>query len=651
MENQLQSISKIFTEKLYRIPDYQRGYAWGEKQLKDYWNDIIQLEPGKNHYVGVLTLEVVPKETIANWEEDEWIIKAKSFEPFYVVDGQQRLTTTIILIQAITESIGEQDILNYTSINEIRKRYIFDSRDNGNSRSYIFGYEKDNPSYEFLKTEIFKEYSSSNYRKEITIYTNNLQYAKNYFREKLSKLTLTEKETIFRKVTQNLLFNIYSISSDIDVFIAFETMNNRGKPLSDLELLKNRLIYLSTKFEIEEDEKRELRKTINDAWKGIYHYLGKNPDKPLSDDIFLDLHTILYFGDEEYLRHHRIRYMHGMTKRSTIENYLLDEVFTLRNINGKKKRSAPIMTVRETRKYVETLQECVIIWYNINNPSQFLDAAEEERLLINKLVRLKYNSALVLISALYLKKQKKDAKIKFLSLLERFIFIDRLLVQPHYRNYINFGSLAFDVFHGKKQLIEIIKYLEDCIQTIISHPDFVDRIIDIMKKNGFYEWDGIRYFLYEYESSLKEQSKTRRNKINWDDFDSEAEEFVTVEHIYPQTAKLPCWVESFSNFNSKERKSLRNSLGNLLPLSKAKNSSLQNRCFKDKIQKGKGQIGYRYGSYSENEISHYSNWTSQEIFDRGMRLLTFMEERWRIDLQSDEKRAEILGLKFIYMGF
>src|SRR5690606_8482509 len=99
MDNQLQSISKIFTEKLFRIPDYQRGYAWTEKQLKDFWTDILQLEDNKNHYVGVLTLERVPKETYEKWAEDKWIIDSKSFEPFYIVDGQQRLTTTIILIQ------------------------------------------------------------------------------------------------------------------------------------------------------------------------------------------------------------------------------------------------------------------------------------------------------------------------------------------------------------------------------------------------------------------------------------------------------------------------------------------------------------------------------------------------------------------------
>lgn len=51
MNSQLYSISKIFTEKLLRIPDYQRGYAWTDKQLKDYWNDLNQLEAGKNQYL------------------------------------------------------------------------------------------------------------------------------------------------------------------------------------------------------------------------------------------------------------------------------------------------------------------------------------------------------------------------------------------------------------------------------------------------------------------------------------------------------------------------------------------------------------------------------------------------------------------------
>jgi uncharacterized protein with ParB-like and HNH nuclease domain len=40
MDTQLLTLSKIFTERLFRIPDYQRGYAWTDKQLRDFWNDI-----------------------------------------------------------------------------------------------------------------------------------------------------------------------------------------------------------------------------------------------------------------------------------------------------------------------------------------------------------------------------------------------------------------------------------------------------------------------------------------------------------------------------------------------------------------------------------------------------------------------------------
>lgn len=262
METTLLTLSKIFTERLFRIPDYQRGYAWTEKQLKDFWSDLEQLEIGKNHYVGVLTLERVDEKSFNKWDDDKWIIKSKKYEPYYIVDGQQRLTTAIILIEAIVESLNENEELNYTSVCDIRRKYIFESKDKGISRSYMFGYEKDNPSYEFLKTKIFCENSEENYIEQETVYTYNLELAKKFFLDRLLLLTLPEKENLYAKITQHFLFNIYTISDDIDVFVTFETMNNRGKPLSLLELLKNRLIYLTTKFNNDNDDKVRLRKKI-----------------------------------------------------------------------------------------------------------------------------------------------------------------------------------------------------------------------------------------------------------------------------------------------------------------------------------------------------------------------------------------------------
>jgi uncharacterized protein with ParB-like and HNH nuclease domain len=70
MQTELFSVSKLFTENLYRIPDYQRGYAWGVRQLKDFWSDLEQLELTRNHYFGVLTLEDVPEHDVARWDDD-----------------------------------------------------------------------------------------------------------------------------------------------------------------------------------------------------------------------------------------------------------------------------------------------------------------------------------------------------------------------------------------------------------------------------------------------------------------------------------------------------------------------------------------------------------------------------------------------------
>lgn len=649
MDNQLQSISKIFTEKLFRIPDYQRGYAWTEKQLKDFWTDILQLEEGKNHYVGVLTLEKVPKDTFEKWTDDKWIIESKSFEPYYVVDGQQRLTTTIILIQAITETLKKGQILNYTSSEEIKKRYIYDSKDKGISRSYIFGYEKDNPSYEFLKKGVFNEISTSGYTNEVTIYTHNLEKAKNFFIEKLKGLSLGEKEIIFKKVTQNLLFNIYAITSDIDVFIAFETMNNRGKPLSNLELLKNRLIFLSTKFIADEHEKNRLRKVINDGWKGIYHYLGKNKDNPLRDDFFLNYHCSIYFGHEifpaDYIESEKPR-RYPYHFRENLEDFLLDNKFTLKNILAKED-DPNRLTIKSINNYVESLQNSVELWFNLFNPTLVKGFSDDEKILLERLSRIGLRHFSSLLLALYLKKPKKELRLKILDNLERFAFLSMLSSYRFYIGVVDFSLVAIKIHKGDLSLSDFSKQFEDRIKDVLDKPDFNDKLVDKFKSEGFYEWNGIRYFLFEYELSLRDQSKTKKDKIDWIQFVREQEDFISVEHIYPQTAKDDCWKIPFQSYSLKERRILNDSLGNLLPLSKPKNSSLQNKCFIDKVDNGENYVGYRFGSYSENEISGLTEWTPENILERGINLLKFMENRWGLDFKTDAKRTEILNLTFV----
>lgn len=651
MESSLLTVSKIFTERIFRIPDYQRGYAWEEKQLKDYWNDLVQLDCGKNHYVGVLTLEGVKRSVFERWEEDAWIIKHKNFEPFYIVDGQQRLTTTIILIQTLTEFMTEGMDLNYTPIADIRKKFIFESKDKGVSRSYIFGYEKDNPSYEFLKTKIFNEISAENYICQETVYTCNLEFAKSFFQQKLKDLSHKELEDIYTKLTQNFLFNIYTISDEIDVFVTFETMNNRGKPLSLLELLKNRLIYLTTKFNEETCEIQALRKKINDCWKTIYHNLGRNKENPLDDDRFLYNHLIFYFGNEfvhDDIKNkkrwvdRRLRY-----GRCVLADYLLEEKFSVKRVKTDRKN---IITINEINTYVESLQSYVELWFKLNNPNES-DFSDEEKLWLNKINRLGFEDFAPLLLVFYKKVNNKYNCVQLLKFIERLLF----LLTNFYRYEINYSSEkyfldAIDLFTDRTSHIAILSDLEKYVNEQYDSKDNRERIKKEFRKDGFYTWDGIRYFLYEYEESLRKESKINNVKLKWDTLTEEKDDYITVEHIYPQNGNREEWKRNFSMFTSKQRTSLKNSLGNLLPLSRPKNSSLQNKSFVEKLGDEKNYIGYKYGSLCENEVALRPDWTAQDILNRGLKLLNFMEKNWRLDLGDENNKIEILGLEFLKMS-
>ncbi len=163
---------------------------------------------------------------------------------------------------------------------------------------------------------------------------------------------------------------------------------------------------------------------------------------------------------------------------------------------------------------------------------------------------------------------------------------------------------------------------------------------------GYYWWNGLPYFLYEYE-----QEKVMRNgnqKIDWALFVKSEKDKVSIEHIYPQTADNEYWLNAFENYTNEQKKYLTGSLGNLLPLSNSKNSSMQNDSFPDKKSpKSRTHKGYTDGSHSEIEVAAYTDWNADTILERGLKLLEFMEGRWDFEFLNDEQKKEMLFLDFM----
>lgn len=650
MQSQLKSLSDIFAKSIFRIPDYQRGYSWEERHLKDFWNDIQQLSSEKNHYTGVVTFEPVNKEFAERWEDDRWIIESKKYQPLYIVDGQQRLTTAIILLQSILDRMVDGQTLNYNSRDEIRKQYIFETKGSGISKSYIFGYEKDNPSSEFLKQEIFGEKSVNHSILEDTVYTRNLQRAREFFKEKLSALNDGDLEIVFAKLTLNLQFNIFYIEPELDVFVTFETMNNRGKPLSHLELLKNRLIYLSTRFNKEKLEREHLRKAINESWKTVYHYLGKVASDKFNDDIFLRTHFICYFGPQllekasEEAGEVRPDWLYRYLRRDSYKEFLLDYYFTPKRVNALE--STEELTLGEVYAYAEHIKESVKTYFEVASPDNS-KWSDEEKMAVSSIRRQSKIEVFTFAVAVMLNVKDKRNRIKLLQAAERYAFLYK--IRPYSFAGVDMAVMAVRLISKRKKPDEIYDECKNVCDNFVSSTEFYDAIKSVGKGGGYYTWGALRYFMYEYEQYLRKKSKTTRKLLNWNEYLNESYEsdYKTIEHIFPQRASDPYWKSAFDGYSVSERNVLRNSIGNLLPVSHPKNASLSNSSFEVKKGSMLVQVGYCYGCLSEIQVSHEAKWGAVEILRRGLYLLDFMGERWGIQFGSVENKVKILGLGFV----
>jgi len=639
-DNKLQSLSEIFNEKFFRIPDFQRGYSWKKNQLEDFWEDLINLKEDSNHYTGLLTVESIDKESIANienWKDDLWLFK-KGLKAYYLIDGQQRLTTSIILIHEI---LNQCDEINFQKREYWVQKFLFQSYKTA-YKSYIFGYEKDNPSDEYFKTKILNQESlTADKVPEETLYTSNLNYAKDFFYNRIKDLDEDELESIFRKVTSNFKYNLYEIDNELDTFVTFETMNNRGKPLSNLELLKNRLIYISTLIDIDEDEKRTLRKNINEAWKTVYEYLGKNKDKIMDDDEFLRNHWIMYF-------------QYNRKESGAYAKFLLNKKFTAR------KALANEITFDEIKNYVDSLSKSVKKWFYLYNP-EFSDYSDETKEWIQKLNRIEMKAFPPLLMASMVKCNEKEF-LPLLKVAEKFVFLVFSVSRRQSNTENNHFYRLSNSFYFSKNSMTIEFVINDIEHlTVGTDTDWgwfdLDKFNDYIKdqyekREGFYSWNGLRYFLFEYELHLQSIAKGNLKTITWEDFNKRKKED-TIEHIYPQTPKDECWTSVFKQ-KEKNRKIILHSLGNLLLLSKSKNSTLQNYCFdykKKHSNKEGNEVGFFNGSYSEIEVASEDIWTPEKILERGTKMLEFLELRWDIDFTEWKvKKSELLKLKFLEKG-
>ena len=675
----LKSIHEIFTNRILRIPAYQRGYAWSNNksvdidskeplknvkgQLKDLWDDLVNIPKDKWHYTGLLTLvETKPCEY-------SWL---PNFKQYAIVDGQQRITSILILLSVIIEEAKKQNVVLGIREGDVEMQYLFINK---GVNAYIFGYEKDNPSDKFFRKHILCLNEVEDDSEEST-YTENLLKAKLFFKA-MVELYLRDAgnsiQELFNKVTSQLKLNEYVLPEELDEYVVFETMNNRGKPLSQLEKLKNRLLYLNDKFhslgEISEEtllinqaKKEQLEIAVNKAWITIYKALGQNKKHPLNDEDFIKNHWIVYFNN------------YSRDEANVYANFLFDEHFTLERVYDQR------LTREDIEKYIKSLQVCSIWWNKLHNLKYF---REDEKVIKGAIqgihqVGLKASFKPLLLAILC--RTDRDEFVTSIKTLEKYSF--KLFDLSDKRG--NTGdskiySLAYEVYREIKNNQATKSELELYTSWYYRFNLFVNQsyeLFELGNKTGFYKWSGRFYLLFQYDNYLRKvnRTSTQSSSIIWNDFVKND----SIEHIYPQSAtlSLKAYAEnkgkgeseveqdynkiqnnwsSFSKYSPEQRKKLANSLGNLLAISSSDNSSLQNDKFLYKVdQSNKGENypkrGYKYDSLSAMIVSNEEDWTPNTILKRGLEILKFLCEFIGEDFNNipDETKYKVLGLDFMF---
>lgn len=695
----LESLDTIFTKRLFRIPDYQRGYAWRTgrdgREVVDFWEDLLNLDSRHHkHYTGVLTLEEFsPSQDMI---DREWLLE-EEYKPVHVVDGQQRLTTAVILVKAFCDFYrslypkkkAKEIIIGGTKLlSDIEGKYIIKTTPDEVRESFIFGYEKDNPSDVFLKKCIFGHKVSEN--EQESFYTLNLSNAKTFFDENIrlyynaNGQDIGKIDELFKKLTMKMVFNVFQIDSstkDFDIFVAFETMNNRGRSLSNLELLKNRLIYLTTLLPDSYGVQKQVRDDINNSWKRIYEYLGKNKEHPLNDDEFLFTHWTLYFPYSRKDGSDYIRFL--LEKKFTTKN-ICDTVVKIEendevemdadSLVDQEEESNEALTLQETnltqakltasyiKNYVISLRDAVEKWYSTWFPNQDSSLSENEVLWIDRLNRIGISYFRPLVTAALLVDAKTEDKEALFKAIERFIFIvfRSQTTRSNYRSSEFYGD-ARKLLNGEITIDQIISDINSRMSyTFKMEGNNVYYDLKLFREmmsrkftdewSGYYGWGCRWYFLYEYELYLAEKNGSRRLVGSWQQFIKSAQNRITIEHIYPQTPTNEYWVEHFKDITEEDQMYYQGSIGNLLLLSQSINSSLQNDGFDDKKTRKKDEngeilrLGYENGSYSEIEVSHFDEWSPKTIEERGMTLMKFMVERWDLPVKDEEELRSMLFL-------
>ncbi|MBQ7797518.1 MAG: DUF262 domain-containing protein [Clostridia bacterium] len=599
-------ISSIFekdTKAYFVIPKYQREYTWTTLQWKDLFDDLCENDEG--YFIGSI---------ICINNSDDGLGKI----PFEVIDGQQRLTTISLLLTAIYNTLvkykNEMNDDQQSEIVFLRKRLVQPLSPN----NLMLVPQKQNHNDEDYATIMSDNGLIEKTKKAANFGNRKISKCYKYFLTRIEQ-EIAESDnkidalfTILNKINYAVLVKI-EVSSHAEAYTLFESLNNRGTPLTAIDLMKNLILARSEKANISAERCFNL-------WNELLMCL--------TDD---------YSTQERFFRHY-----YNAFKQKLNEPFRSSEI-------KKKDPLGYIATRSNLLKIYETLidknlplfLDDIISCGKIYSKLLLTDEEMKKDDLYKSLQNLsRIQGAPAYLLLLYLIKEADYLQLKEKNIVELINFLTRFFVRrnltdtPNTRDLTTiFMNLIEEIQANNISGISVVNTIEErLIEWSASDDVFKEKL----QGKIYEENSGVaRYVLCALAEKHMTDEKFR-DLWEQNDYNGKKVYAWTIEHIFPEGENIPqCWIEMIAGGDKalakKYLEEYTHKLGNLTIT--AYNSALSNKSFIDKRDRKNNDgkyVGYKNGLQINDCLKDETEWTKEKIINRTETLTTELVDMFKL---------------------
>ena len=558
IQPQIVNLNDLFSGRLFRIPQYQRAYSWGSKQRKDLFEDIKKsyAASGRNHFMD--TIVGMRRETAIT-------IYANQYQAVEIVDGQQRITTLILLLKAISLDLDSDDMIEGKIRDSIEETLMKPDK-----VTLLLLQTNHDTSGHFMKYVLYGKYPQPEIAK--TFADRQLLSAMKECEDFVSQWQkdghpLTD---LIGHLKNRLTFIFHEIGDESLVYSVFEVLNSRGLPVSWFDRLKSMLMAIV--FDDSEiGDKEGTIKQVHSIWAEIYGTVGLS--------LNLSVEALRFAAT---LRSHK-RPNRALGAEASV-NLLLSQ-------------SQKAHEVIKTSNWIISVTKAV-------------DAIVSDRRR-NAVTHIAH--ARLFAVAVELRKDiGEDDKREILRLWENVTFRIFGIYGKDARTAVgDYVRLAWNTWKGGWAVEQILFELHRIGSKFPSNED--DIAIELAEVNAYgdrFNLEELRYFFHRYEEHLAKEAGLNFCNQHWNHI-WQASATDSIEHILPQSSEEECihW------------------LGNLTMLPPKLNSKLQDIPPVEKSA-SYTKTGLLDAQDVAGRINKEGKWSKKGILEREKKLLTWAAQEW-----------------------